>query len=229
MPPGHRRWKKHRSLGPALSVSRYMWPWLTHHFAYLGKCICEMRIMLSTDSNRKELQEKQMRVKHFANHEAGIIAIILLLLSARKLGTGFALLQVCTRAVYSATFFSSWPCPAACEMLVSQSGIKPVALALEAWSPEHWTVYSVLFTFPPLLHLPPPQSARYPILCVCVCLVTQSCPTLCDPMDCSLPGSSVHGDSPGKNTGMGFLALLQGIFPTQGSNPGLLHCRQVLY
>ena len=50
MPPGHRRWKKHRSLGPALSVSRYMWPWLTHHFAYLGKCICEMRIMLSTDS-----------------------------------------------------------------------------------------------------------------------------------------------------------------------------------
>ena len=34
---------------------------------------------------------------------------------------------------------------------------------------------------------------------------------------------------PGKNTGMGFLALLQGIFPTQGSNPGLLHCRQVLY
>ena len=31
------------------------------------------------------------------------------------------------------------------------------------------------------------------------CLITQSCPTLCDPMDCSLPGSSVHGDSPGKN------------------------------
>ena len=35
-----------------------------------------------------------------------------------------------------------------------------------------------------------------------MCLVTQSCLTLCDPMDCSLPGSSVHGDSPGKNTGM---------------------------
>ena len=30
---------------------------------------------------------------------------------------------------------------------------------------------------------------------VCVCLVTQSCPTLCDPLDCSLPGSSVHGTS----------------------------------
>ena len=40
-------------------------------------------------------------------------------------------------------------------------------------------------------------------------------------MDCSLPGSSVHGDSPGKNTGVSCHALLQGIFPTQGSKPGL--------
>ena len=60
-------------------------------------------------------------------------------------------------------------------------------------------------------------------------LVAQSCPTVCNPMDCSLPGSSVHGDSPAKNTGVGCLALLQGIFPTQGSNPGLLHCRWILY
>ena len=48
-------------------------------------------------------------------------------------------------------------------------------------------------------------------------------------MDCSPPGSSVHGDSPGKNTGMGCHALLQGIFPTQGSNPGLPHCRWIPY
>ena len=51
----------------------------------------------------------------------------------------------------------------------------------------------------------------------------------CEPMDYSLPDSSVHGDSPGKNTGVGCHALLQGIFPTQGSNPGLPHCRQILY
>ena len=38
-------------------------------------------------------------------------------------------------------------------------------------------------------------------------------------MDCSLPGSSVYGDSPGKNTEMGCHALLQGIFPTQGLEP----------
>ena len=49
------------------------------------------------------------------------------------------------------------------------------------------------------------------------------------PMDCSPPGSSVHGDSPGKNSGVGYHTLLQGILPTQGWEPGLLHCRQILY
>ena len=51
-------------------------------------------------------------------------------------------------------------------------------------------------------------------------LVAKSCPTLCSPMDCSLPG---------KNTGVGSLSLLQGIFLTQELNWGLLHCRQILY
>ena len=100
-------------------------------------------------------------------------------------------------------------------------------------------------------------------------LVAQSCSTLCNPMDCSPPGSSVHGDFPGKNTGVGChtllqvnlpnsriklrspalqmdslpfeppgkpkntgvdsLSLLQEIFPTQESNQGFLHCRQILY
>ena len=60
-------------------------------------------------------------------------------------------------------------------------------------------------------------------------LIVQSRPTLCNPMDCSPPVSSVHGDSPDKNTGVGCHALLQGIFPTQGSNPDLPHCRQILY
>ena len=62
-----------------------------------------------------------------------------------------------------------------------------------------------------------------------MCLVAQSCPTLCNPKDCSPPGSSVYGDSPGKSTGVGCHALLQGIFPTQGLNPGLLHYRRILY
>ena len=66
-------------------------------------------------------------------------------------------------------------------------------------------------------------------LCAVLCLVAQSCPTLFSPMDHSLPGSSVHEDSPGKNTGVGCHALLQRIFPTQGLNPGLPHCRWILH
>ena len=53
--------------------------------------------------------------------------------------------------------------------------------------------------------------------------VTQSCPTLCDPTDCSLPGSSIHGI---------FQAIVLewvAISFSRGSNPGLLHCRQTLY
>ena len=67
------------------------------------------------------------------------------------------------------------------------------------------------------------------VCCVCVCvLVTQSCLTL-----------QLHGlkptrllcpwDSPGKNNGVGSHSLLQGIVPTQGSNSGLWHCRQIFY
>ena len=58
---------------------------------------------------------------------------------------------------------------------------------------------------------------------------TQSCLTLCDPRNCSPPGSSVHAIFPGKNTGVDRCLLLQGISPTQGLNPGLLGCMQILY
>ena len=51
--------------------------------------------------------------------------------------------------------------------------------------------------------------------CLCVRLVAQSCLTLCDPMACSSPGSSVHGDSPSKSIGVGCHALLQSISPTR--------------
>ena len=57
---------------------------------------------------------------------------------------------------------------------------------------------------------------------ISVCSVAQSCPTLCDTMDYNSSDSSVCRDFPGKDTGVGCLAILQGIFPTQGSNPHLL-------
>ena len=53
--------------------------------------------------------------------------------------------------------------------------------------------------------------------------------SFCNPMSCSPPGTSVHGDSPGKNIGVSCHTLLQGIFLTQGSNSGLLHCMWILY
>ena len=59
--------------------------------------------------------------------------------------------------------------------------------------------------------------------------VTQSCPTLSDPMDCSPTRVFCPWNSPSKNTGMGSHSLLQGIFPTQGSNLGHLHCKWILY
>ena len=67
------------------------------------------------------------------------------------------------------------------------------------------------------------------ILWSCKCIkkvkvkVSHSCSTFCSPMDCS------SWNSLGWNTGVGSLSLLQGIFLTHGSNPGLLHCRQILH
>ena len=58
--------------------------------------------------------------------------------------------------------------------------------------------------------------------------VVQSCPTL-QPHGLQPTRLLCPWDSPGKNTRVGSLSLLQGIFPTQGSNVGLPHCRQILY
>ena len=54
-------------------------------------------------------------------------------------------------------------------------------------------------------------------------LVAPSCPTLCDPMDYSLLGSSVHGILQTRKTGVDTHSLLQWIFLTRGSNLDLLH------
>ena len=65
-----------------------------------------------------------------------------------------------------------------------------------------------------------------------MCSVGQQRPTLCDPMDGSLPGSSVHGTFQARILECIAIFLLRGIFPTQGSNMHflcLLHCRQILY
>ena len=62
-----------------------------------------------------------------------------------------------------------------------------------------------------------------------LCLVTQSFLTLWDPMDCSPPGSSVHGILQARTLEWVAMPSSRGIFPTQGLNPGLPHCRWILY
>ena len=74
----------------------------------------------------------------------------------------------------------------------------------------------------------PSLGNSFQFLCL-LCLVAQSCATLCNPTDCSPPGSSVHGDSAAKNTGVDCHSLLQAIFPTLESNPGLPYSRRILY
>ena len=75
---------------------------------------------------------------------------------------------------------------------------------------------SAVILEPPKINL-----SLFPLVSCC-CSITQSHASLCDPVDCSLPGSSVHGDSPGRNTGVGCHFLLQRIFSTQGLNLHLL-------
>ena len=58
--------------------------------------------------------------------------------------------------------------------------------------------------------------------------VAQLCPTLGDPVDCSPPGSSVHGILQARILEWVAISFSRGVFPTQGPNPGLPHCRQTL-
>ena len=67
------------------------------------------------------------------------------------------------------------------------------------------------------------------VLTICVCSASESYWTLCDIIDCSPPGSSVHGIFLARILDRGCHFLLQGIFPIQGSNLHLLLGRQILY
>ena len=71
-----------------------------------------------------------------------------------------------------------------------------------------------------------PVAEQYSIVYFCLCSVTQSCPTLCGPRDCSPPGSSVHGIFQARILGRVCHILLQGTFPTQGWNLSLLHWQE---
>ena len=76
------------------------------------------------------------------------------------------------------------------------------------------------------------QLCLYILNILCVCSAAWLCPTLCDPMDCSSPGSPVHGILQARMLEWVAISFSRGIFPTQGSNlrlPCFLPCRQILY
>ena len=146
-------------------------------------------------------------------------------------------LSLCYSWVHAAAGKSLQSCPTLCDPINGSPPGSPISgifqartlewVAISSSNAWKWKVKVKLLSRVPLLATPwtaahqAPLSMRFKSL--------QSCPSLCDPMDCSPPGCSVHEDSPGRNTGVGCHALLQGSFPIQGWNPGLLHCRHVLY
>ena len=64
---------------------------------------------------------------------------------------------------------------------------------------------------------------------VCVCVHRSVASNSTGAMDCGLPGSSVHGILQARMLEWVAISFIRGIFLTQGSNPNLLHCRQILY
>ena len=149
--------------------------------------------------------------------------------------------------VYQSTFRNSclvwgvidWQSPNGLSFLVISSPLEP-RLRHEGTLPASWgwkgmglmwvipdftllldsTVVIGMWTLKSTMHFP----CSWGFLWEVKVKVAQLCPTLCHPMHSYSPWNS-----PGQNTGVGRLSLLQGTFPTQESNPGLLHCMQIPY
>ena len=114
-------------------------------------------------------------------------------------------------------YWSGLPSPSPGDL--PDPGFKPRSPALQADALTSQPPQSSVRTWPhPSVHLLPGAAGVLGVSCA-TCSA-QLHPTL-RPQDCSPPGSPVHGDSPGKKTGVGCHALLQGISPPQGSSPGL--------
>ena len=108
---------------------------------------------------------------------------------------------------------------------VQYSGLENSTECMVHAGHENWTRLSD-FHFHIYIYI---YTHMYVYICIYVCMCV--CALSCSVVSNSLwpHGLYIPWNSPGQNTGVGSLSLLQGIFPTQGSNPGLLHCRQILY
>ena len=119
----------------------------------------------------------------------------------------------CNCTAFSVLFPQAWQIGSTCSLLYSTIFCYILFI--------YWYILLVRYRYN--LHI------RWVFFIIAV-LVAQSCPTLWDPMHRLLPTRFLcPWDSPGKNTGVGCHSLLPGIFPTQGSNPGLPHWRQIIF
>ena len=120
-------------------------------------------------------------------------------------------------------YFFIWLCWIfSCDIwgVIPQLWIKPRPIASGAQSLSHSTT-RIVPLYPYVA-----QQAAY----LCMCTKTlQSCPILFNPMDCSPLQFLCPWNSPSKSTGVDYRSLFQGSFLTWRPNPGLLHCRQILY
>ena len=104
-------------------------------------------------------------------------------------------------------FFSFWPCCMAYEILVPWPGIEPRPLVVKAQNPNHWCAHTHTCTH------------THTRVGICMHAHTYwSCTTLCDPMGCNLPGSSVHRTFQARILQWVAISYSRGIFPTQGSS-----------
>ena len=109
------------------------------------------------------------------------------------------------------SFFFWWPCHVACRILIRQPGIEPRPSAVKAWSPNHWTPREF-----PANNLNV-ETGIEKLWCSHVMDYLILCRALCNPMDCSLPGSCVHG--------IFRQEYCSGLpFPTQRDLPNLVSC-----
>ena len=195
----------------------------------------------ATDSPRghrrvvHDLEAKQLCKVLFTHKNHGVSSLISFRIKNKKYVSSLISAKMLLREVFLAALWQVvYPTPITpypLSFFVLGTYIIDTFLSLYTYVLVHCLCLSVkceLIRIGNLFCSPPAHKTAPDTQCL-LSLVAQSCPTLCDPMNCSQPGFSVHGDSPGKNTGVGCCFLLQGIFPTQESSRGHLHCRQILY
>ena len=164
-------------------------------------------------------------------HLEGWLEVICRFLTEQRVGMLF--LRINTAAAVAKSLQS---CPTLCDPIDGSPPGSPVPGILQARTLE-WVAISFSSAWKCRCQIPctwiscPPYPCTTDWMPHCAMLSHSVVSNSLQPhgLHCSPQGSSVHGGSLGKNTGVGCHAFLQGFFPIQRLNPGLPHCRWILY